>query len=57
MKDGLDGAFDTARVAINALIRIDVKHPVAFVEAIARAHHYAVCVLAAEAWGSHDVGH
>ncbi|MDF1743561.1 MAG: hypothetical protein P1V19_07675 [Gimesia sp.] len=57
MKDGSDRAFDAARVAVNALVRIDVEHLVAFVEAVAGTNDDTVCVLAARAWGGYDVGH
>jgi hypothetical protein len=57
MENRFDRAFGHARLAINALIRMDVKNLVAFIEAFHRANHYAIGVLAAKARFANDVRH
>ena len=46
MKDRFDWAFRNASFAVNALIRINVKHGLAFVETFYRANSDAVGVPA-----------
>lgn len=47
--DRFDGAFHNARAAVDAFIRIDVKHQFVFVKAFHRAHDYARLIFAANA--------
>ena len=53
----LDRALRDARLAVDALVGVDVHHLVPFVEALDRAHHNAVGVLAGETGLGNDVGH
>src|ERR1051325_1178361 len=48
-EDRLHGAFRDARLAIDAVARIDAEHRTVLVEALARADHDAIGVLAIEA--------
>jgi hypothetical protein len=57
MEDGLDGALGDASLTIDALLGMDVQNLRPFVEAIDRADHDAVCVIAVEARLGDDVGH
>ena len=56
-EDCLHRAFDSARIAIDAIVRIDIQHLITLVKALARANHHAVGVFAAKAWSGHDVSH
>src|SRR5688572_14709982 len=38
-EDRLHGAFDSARIAIDAIVRVDIQHLITFVKALARANH------------------
>ena len=55
--DGLGRAFRFADTAIDALIRMDDKHVLAFIEAIDRANLNAVGIFAFNAGFSDDVSH
>ena len=55
--DGFDRTFAAAGVAMDAGVRIDEQHTLAFVKAVAGADDDAVGVLAAETRFRHDVGH
>src|SRR5262245_56869018 len=55
--DGVDRTFGLAHAAIDALVRMDDEHVLAFVEAVDRTHFHAVHVLAADAIVVDDVGH
>jgi hypothetical protein len=57
VENGLDGAFGHAGFAIDAFIRMDIEHLIAFVKAFDRADHYAIGVSAAYAGLSHNVSH
>jgi hypothetical protein len=57
MEDCFDRAFRYARLAIDALIRMDVEHLLPFVEAFDRANHNAIGVFATEARLANDVSH
>jgi len=57
MEDRLDGAFGDARFAVDAFIRVDVQHLLAFIETLDRADNNAIGVFAAEAGLSNNVGH
>jgi len=57
VKDSFHGTFDSACIAVDAFIWIDVEHLVTFVEAITRTNDHAVCVFASEAGSGHDIGH
>ena len=54
--DRVDRAFRLADAAINAFVRVDDEHVLAFVEAVDRAHFDAVHNLAANAALVDDVG-
>src|SRR5215207_6407755 len=53
----LGRAFGLADAAIDALVRVDDEHVLAFIEAIDRADLDAIHVLAADAGFGNDVGH
>ena len=53
----LNRAFRDACFAVNALIRVDIEHFLAFVEAFYGADHNAIGVFAAETGLSNYVGH
>ena len=55
--DGLGGAFGLAYAAVDALVRIDHQHVLAFVEAVDRTHGDAVHVLAADAAVGDEISH
>jgi len=55
--DGLDRAHRLARTAVDALIRLDVEHAFAFVDAIDGALLDAGLVLHVDACGGDDVRH
>src|SRR5688572_12986317 len=57
MKDSLHGTLGHAGFAVDALIRMDVEHLIAFVKAFHWAYNDAIGVLAAKAGLSNDVGH
>jgi hypothetical protein len=57
MENGLDGAFGNASFAIDAFIRVDVKHLLTFIKAFDGAYDDAVGVFAAEAGLSNNVSH
>jgi hypothetical protein len=56
-KNCFNGALALAGIAIDARIRVDVEHLLAFPEAIARTDDYAIGVLAAVTGLSDDIGH
>jgi len=56
-KDRLDRAFGAASITIKAVERIDVKHRFVLVEALCRAHDYAIGVLAIVTRLANDVRH
>src|SRR5262245_48604503 len=56
-EDSLHRALDSALVAVDAIIRADVQHLLAFVEAIARADRHAIGILATKAGRRHNVSH
>jgi hypothetical protein len=49
MEDRLDGAFGYAGFAVDAMVRIDVKHALALMKTIGRANGDAIGVLATDA--------
>ena len=49
--------FRFAHAAIDALIRVDDEHILAFIEAVDRADFYAIHIFAFDAGISDDVGH
>jgi hypothetical protein len=55
--DGFGGAFGFADAAIDAFIRVNDQHILAFIEAIHRADFYAVHIFALDAVLGDDVGH
>src|SRR5882762_4804491 len=55
--DRLGGAFRFANAAIDAFIRVDDQHVLAFVEAIHRANFDAIHVLALDAGFGDDISH
>src|SRR6185437_14156120 len=55
--DRLDRADRLARAAVHALVRVDVEHPVALVDAVDRALLDARLVEQINAWLGDDVGH
>jgi len=57
VEDRLDRADRLARPAIHALVRVDVEHPVAFVDAVDRTFVDARAVLEVHAGLSYHVGH
>jgi len=56
-EDGLNRAFRNARVAVNAVFRVDVKLVVVLVKAIARANDHAVRILAVPTGLTNDKSH
>src|SRR5205807_3785535 len=56
-EDGRHGAYRHARVAVDALIRLDVEHPRALVDAVDRALVDARSVLHVDTRLSDHVGH
>src|SRR5262249_10865173 len=56
-EDRLDGALGDARLAVDALLGVDVKHLRPLVEAIDRADDDAIGVFAVEAGLGNDVSH
>src|SRR5262249_40413627 len=56
-EDGLDGALRHARLAVDAVGRVDVEHLLVLVEALHRADRDAVGVLAVVAGLADGVGH
>ena len=57
MINGLDRAFCYARFAVDALIRMDVKHLFSLVKALDRAYHHTVGVPASHARLGYNVRH
>src|SRR5262249_3076106 len=57
VEDGPDGALGGARLAVDAMVRVDVEHLPPLVEAVARADRDAVGVLAADARLGNDERH
>src|SRR5262249_39377904 len=57
VEDRLDRALRDARLAVDALLGVDVEHLRPFIEAIDRADDHAVGVFAVEARLGNDVGH
>src|SRR5690606_29428456 len=55
--DGFSRAFRFAHAAIDAFVRMDDEHVLAFVEAIHRTYFDAVHVLALDAVVRDDIGH
>src|SRR5215211_2697277 len=55
--DGVDRAFRLADTAIDAFVRMNDEHVLAFVEAVHRTYFHAVHVLALDATFYDDVGH
>src|SRR5262249_29959256 len=56
-EDGLDGALRHARLAVDAVGRVDVEHLLVLVEALDRANGNAIGVLAVVAGLANGVGH
>ena len=56
-EDGRHGAFRHAGFAIDAFIRVDVKHLIAFIKTFHRTNNYAIGVFAAKAGLSNNVSH
>lgn len=52
-----DWTLDSACVAVDALVWVDVKHLFVLVEAVTRADNDTVGIFAAEAGSGNDVGH
>ena len=57
MENGFHRAFGDAGFAVDALIRVDIEHLLAFVEAFHRANDHAIRVFAGKARLAYDVGH
>jgi hypothetical protein len=57
MEDRIDGTFRNSRLAVNALVRIDIEHLLAFIEAFDRTYDNTICVLAGKARLGNDMGH
>jgi hypothetical protein len=57
VKNGIDGTLRTAGAAVDAILWVNVKHLVALMEGILRAHNNATSVFAAKTRGSDGVGH
>src|SRR5262249_13751185 len=55
--DRVNRAFRLAHAAVDALVRVDDEHVLAFIEAVDRTYLHAVHVLAANAIVIDDVGH
>jgi hypothetical protein len=56
-KDRFRGAFRLADTAVDAFVRVDYQHVVAFVEAVDRADLHAIHVFATNAIVGDDEGH
>src|SRR5688572_5407322 len=56
-EDGFGRAFRLAHAAVDALVRIDDEHVLAFVEAVDRTDLDAIHIFAADARVGDDVGH
>ena len=56
-QNGLSWAFWLADAAVNALVRMDDEHILAFIKAVHRADFDAILVLAADAGVGDNVGH
>src|SRR5829696_4081578 len=56
-EDGLDRALGDARLAVDAVVRVDVQHHLVLVEALHRTDDTAVGVLAVVTGGGDDVSH
>src|SRR5262245_54315510 len=56
-EDGLHWAYGFAGAAVDALIRVDVEHRLALVDAVDRTHFHARLVLDVDAGLSNDVRH
>jgi hypothetical protein len=56
-EDCFDRALRSARIAVDALFRVDIEHLITLVKAITRAYSDAIGILAAKTGGGHDVGH
>src|SRR5574341_1288257 len=57
VEDRLDGADRLAGAAVDALVRVDVEHPLALVDAVDRAFLNARLVLHVDAWLGDHVRH
>ncbi len=57
LEDGFNRALGNARIAIDALVRVDVKDLLAFVKRIDRADDDAIGVFTGEAGFGNDKGH
>lgn len=57
MKNRLDRTFRHAGFAIDAFIRMDVKHLLGFIKTLDRTHNDAIRVLARETWLANNVSH
>jgi hypothetical protein len=55
--NGISGAFWLAYAAVNAFIRVDDQHVLAFIKAIHGANFHAIHIFALDAVFSDDVGH
>jgi hypothetical protein len=56
-KDGFNGTFGHASIAIDTRFRVDIEHLLAFPKTIAGAHDHAIGVLATMTRLSDDIGH
>jgi hypothetical protein len=57
MENSFHGTLWNACLAVNALVRVNVEHFVAFVEALYRANNNAIGVLATKARLGNDMSH
>jgi hypothetical protein len=57
MEDCFNGTLGNASFAVNALVRMNVQNLLTLIEALNRANHDAIGVLAAEARLTDDVSH
>ncbi len=57
VEDRFDRALGHAGFAVDAFVRMDVENLLAFVEALHRANHHTIGVLAAKARFANDVRH
>jgi len=57
VEDCINRAFMGARLAVDAVIGIDIQHLLTFVKAVAGADNNAISMLAAKAGSGHDKGH
>src|SRR5207302_9114200 len=57
MKDRFHRALRHAGLAVDALIRMDIEHLLAFIKTLDRANHNAIGVFAAEAGLDNYMGH